>query len=111
MTHAYTETAFDRSGFPLGTPLCAHCGHPRKTCVGEGGGGHPDYATIGRAVLVHLVGEDDHLAIRQATPELVVGRLARARDERRSLERSHALRIGRLVLDLLAEIDHARSGE
>ena len=111
MTHAYTETGFDRSGYPLGTPLCAHCGHPRKTCVGLDGGGHPDYATIGRAVVVHLVGEDDDRAIRTATPELVVGRLARERDERRSLESSHALRIGRLVLDLLGAIDRARGGE
>lgn len=57
------------------------------------------WAEIGRAVIEHLH-HGDTAALQGATPERVVGLLAR-RDERlRSLETCDALRIGRLVIAL-----------
>jgi hypothetical protein len=60
-------------------------------------------AAIGHAVVVHLTG-DDPRALREATAELVVGRLQRQKDEAHSIATSKALRVGRLVLGLVDEL-------
>lgn len=64
-------------------------------------------AAIGRAV-VEYAQPGDPRAVREATPELVLGRLRRHHAERRALELDPALRVGRLVLDLDRALADAR---
>lgn len=60
-------------------------------------------AAIGHAVVVHLMG-DDPRALREATAERVVSYLQRRDGEARSVATSKALKVGRLVLDLVDEV-------
>ena len=61
-------------------------------------------AAIGHAVVVHLMGEDPR-PMREATVERVILHLKRREDEARSIANSRALRVGRLMLGLLEEVN------
>lgn len=61
------------------------------------------FAAIGRAVVEYLK-PNDPIAAGEATPENVVGMLQRYDGERRSLQNSKALRVGRIVLALASEL-------
>lgn len=60
-------------------------------------------AAIGLAV-VSFLHPDNPAALREATPERVVGHIRRIRAERDSYERSDAIRVGRLLLMLKKEL-------
>lgn len=67
---------------------------------------HPDaerFEAIGRAVVEQLM-PGDQQAEREATPENVVAMIRRNDQERRNLQNSKALRVGRLVVNLIAEV-------
>lgn len=64
-------------------------------------------AAIGR-VVVGYAHPDNPRAVKEATPELVLGWLRRRDAEHRATALSHALRVGRLVLDLDRALADAR---
>lgn len=61
-------------------------------------------AAIGHAVVVHLMGTDPR-PMREATVERVISHLKRREDEARSVANSRALRVGRLMLTLVDEVN------
>lgn len=68
-------------------------------------------AAIGRAVVVHLMGADNEIAARQATPERVTEWIRRIEAEKRALECCDALRAGRYLLALRDVVAPKRGDE
>lgn len=67
-------------------------------------------AEIGRAVVKYLMGDDNACAMREATPMAVVNHIRRRDEEARSVATSSALRVGRLMLTLIDEVDEVKRG-